>query len=42
VATADFATLEVVGDGTLEVAGGGTLTIARGNTSVHTIVRVYR
>jgi hypothetical protein len=40
--TADFATLDLVGDGTLELAGGGTLTIARGDTSVHTIVRVYR
>jgi len=38
----DFATLEVVGDGTLELAGGGALTISRGDTSVHTIVRVYR
>lgn len=39
---ADYATLEVVGDGTLSLAGGGTLTIVRGDTSVHTIVRVYR
>jgi len=40
--SADFATLDVIGDGTLTVAGGGTLVIARGDTLVHTIVRIYR
>jgi alpha-glucosidase len=40
--SADFATLDVIGDGTLTVAGGGALVIARGDNLVHTIVRIYR